>query len=336
MLKPKATSNQKESLSTNIISLVLRVIISFVLIGFIVLKLDLSVLNDKLSGHGLLLLLPLIFNFLGILISSLRWQVLLVSGQSGGLRRLFFLYLLGKFANAFLPTSIGGDIVRVYSLSDDRQKRMESFGSVFMDRATGLIALAAIAGISLILVPKDYNIEVYMAISMLVGLSAVFTALLISDRFHRYFLMMVDSIKLKRIRSFLIRASLTIFEYEKRKRAVWIAILWSFLFQFTVILQCLVVAWILDIKIPAIYFFIFMPIINVLTMVPISINGLGVREAGFIYFFTSVSVSATDAVSISLLVSILSTMVSLLGGLAYLLNLFNKSLLERDRRVSHS
>ncbi|MCK4822914.1 flippase-like domain-containing protein, partial [bacterium] len=65
------------------------------------------------------------------------------------------------------------------------------------------------------------------------------------------------------------------------------------------------------------YFFLFVPIISVLTMLPISLNGIGIREGAFVFFFTKVGISSAQALSMSILTYTIVLLASLIGGLIY-------------------
>jgi len=91
-------------------------------------------------------LLPLL-----ILLSVIKWQILLKSkGHEVSISYLFKLYLVGYFFNNFLPSNVGGDLVRGYELGTFTGNKSEAMASVFMERLTGLIVLVVIATISFI------------------------------------------------------------------------------------------------------------------------------------------------------------------------------------------
>ena len=76
-------------------------------------------------------------------ISCLKWMVFLKErGTSVSLFRLLNLYFIGKFFNNFMPSMVGGDLMRTYLLGRTQDEfQSQSFASVFMERLTGLIAL---------------------------------------------------------------------------------------------------------------------------------------------------------------------------------------------------
>ena len=73
----------------------------------------------------------------------------------------------------------------------------------------------------------------------------------------------------------------------------------------------------LNISVPIIYYFLYIPVIQVIVLLPISIAGIGVREGAFVYFFTQLGVSRTQAFSLSLVVFSLSLCLAFIGGIIY-------------------
>lgn len=71
----------------------------------------------------------------------------------------------------------------------------------------------------------------------------------------------------------------------------------------------------LSLQVGVVYFFVFVPLITVFTMLPISLGGIGVQEGAFAYFFSLVGMSLAGALALSLLLRVLSIVASLPGGL---------------------
>jgi hypothetical protein len=77
------------------------------------------------------------------------------------------------------------------------------------------------------------------------------------------------------------------------------------------------------------YYFIFVPLIMLLIILPVSINGIGVREGSFVVFFARVGVPPAQAFIISFVVSVLTTLMTAVGGIVYM---FDKSAMAPDDR----
>src|SRR5262249_2033032 len=87
-------------------------------------------------------------------VSSLRWQLLARPlGFTPSLARCTAFYFIGMYFNLFLPTSVGGDVVRAMYLSGGPGRRLNAFLSVFLDRSTGLLVLLALACVAVAVSP---------------------------------------------------------------------------------------------------------------------------------------------------------------------------------------
>jgi uncharacterized membrane protein YbhN (UPF0104 family) len=74
--------------------------------------------------------------------------------------------------------------------------------------------------------------------------------------------------------------------------------------------------------VPASYYWILVPMVTLLTMLPVSLNGMGVREGGMVLFLAPLGIATGTALSLALLWFAVFTSASLLGGLVYLFGRF--------------
>jgi uncharacterized membrane protein YbhN (UPF0104 family) len=106
--------------------------------------------------------------------------------------------------------------------------------------------------------------------------------------------------------------------YKHHKNSFINAILLSVIIQIMNVLVYIVLSHALDIVVPWRFFFLFFPLITIISMMPISVNGLGVREALNVYLFSQVDVLSSQALSLSLLWFFMVSIISLLGGLIFI------------------
>jgi uncharacterized membrane protein YbhN (UPF0104 family) len=115
---------------------------------------------------------------------------------------------------------------------------------------------------------------------------------------------------------------ISLMEYKKNRKALYLGLIISFLLQVMSIIEIYILSIALGINVPIIYFFIFVPIINALVAIPITIAGLGLREISFVtlfdMFFLKLGVTSHQAVSLSLLAFSVLMLVSLVGGIEYI------------------
>jgi uncharacterized protein (TIRG00374 family) len=250
----------------------------------------------------------------GIVVRAYRWQVLLNALKMDiPLAKLTALYFVGTFFSNFLPTGIGGDVVRVYELSKQSKRPIESVGTVLLDRGTGLLVLFLIALAALVFSYQVIAPNVAAAILLLcLGSWAGLGLVLKRDWLERWGLLRIMA-KIKQIREL----------YESVHacglRAIGGALAISFVFNVLLIAVNYLITLSLGVNIPLWYFFLFIPLISFLLVLPISLSGLGVREGGYVYLFAQAGVSAPLALAMSLLFYALNVVTGLIGGVLYAL-----------------
>ena len=264
---------------------------------------------------GIALAIALII--LALLVSAIKWSILLRAQVATiSLPYLFNTYLVGLFFNNFLPSNVGGDVARIADIAKRTGKAPEATASVIGERLISGLALALTALIGLLLSP-----QVSGQFAPIVGgliLFFVFVMGLFASR------------RAKRIISTVIRRLLGPKWFERIGRVagsialairnpstfLW-ALFWSFAFHITLVLVNYAIFIGLNINLPLISFVLYVPIIAAIQLVPVSVNGFGVREVAYVYFFGTVGVSSSGAAAASLLFGILVMLVSLPGGLIF-------------------
>jgi uncharacterized protein (TIRG00374 family) len=259
---------------------------------------------------------------LGYLISTLRWQrLLLAEGIRLPLWRLTLVYFEAAFFNLFLPTLIGGDIVRGYTIYRITQGHDASIPSILVDRLSGFAALVGIALIALGLASRqvrDPQVAV-MILAVAVAFSAVI-AVLLHDRMKERASGLLRIVRLTRFQAKLQGMVGALQRYRGHRRALGQAIALSVLLQALIIVTYYLIGAGLNLGVPIAYFFLYVPLITFVAMLPVSVAGLGVREGGAVYFFAKVGVDTATALTMSLVWFSLTLVVSGLGGLAFLLD----------------
>ncbi len=259
---------------------------------------------------------------LGYLISTVRWRgLLLAEGIRLPLWRLTLLYLEGSFFNLFLPTLIGGDIVRGYAIYKLTRGHDASIASILVDRLSGFVALIAIALVALGVAYGEIR-DPQVAVLVL-SVAAIFTlliAVLLNDRVKERASGVLRVVGLARFQTRLQGLMEAIHRYRGHHLALGQALVLSTLLQALIIVTYYLIGAGLNLRIPIAYFFVYVPLITFMAMLPVSVAGLGVREGSAVYFFARVGVDAASALTMSLAWFSLSLVVSGLGGLAFFFN----------------
>ncbi|MDY7042108.1 MAG: lysylphosphatidylglycerol synthase transmembrane domain-containing protein [Chloroflexota bacterium] len=248
----------------------------------------------------------------GLVIRAYRWYVLLSAlGVSVAYARLVVLYFVGFFFNTFLPSGFGGDVVKMFELSQQSRRGAESVSAVLADRVVGLLASCLLALIGLVfgfrLVP--------------VAVAAVIAALTLSILGGGWLLLQPDLWgRLPLIRRLarherVVKLSATMLAYDGR--SLLVALLVGMVFTVVLAGANLCVALALGVRISPLYFILFVPVIGTVTALPISLNGLGVRESIYVVLFTQVGVLASQATAMSLVIYVLRLCSGAIGGMLY-------------------
>ncbi len=118
----------------------LRIFISGIIIFYLLYKVNLPDLFNTLKTAEIqYLIFAFFFGLLGTAICTYRWMTLTtIQDIDVSLRQLFYFYLVGVFFNNFMPSTVGGDLVKMYGLGRQKKNNIAAVSSVFMDRYVGL------------------------------------------------------------------------------------------------------------------------------------------------------------------------------------------------------
>ncbi len=242
--------------------------------------------------------------FVSQVISTVRWKLLLP--EAIGIRKVFSLYMIGAFFNTLLPGVIGGDAVKGFYLYQLTGKGSMSLASVFMDRYIGFIALITLCAFAF---PFGYK---YLAGSHLEWLLPIVVFSFIIASF------LIFGLRLGRKMRLLSEFYVYFHAYRNQARIIWQAFALSVLLQLVIIFAVYVLALGMEQRFPFLAFLIFLPLIILFTMIPISISGLGVRESAFVLFFGLIGMKPEVATALSLLWFLAVTAASLIGLIEYI------------------
>jgi uncharacterized protein (TIRG00374 family) len=307
-----------------ILFFILRLCVSVALFIFLFKKIDTKVLlsniqtADKfiLTGAFLICLLSLVFAFL-------RWNMLLATlGITASLKRRIASFAGGNFFNYFLPSTIGGDLIRTFDLALHTKKTREVVATVLLDRLSGYVGLEIVFLAALLLGWKLVPMKIIFLPAILITLLLIALLLLIFNNFFYSRLNWLFSLPLcgkfgEALKS--LHEELHIF--RKNKTAIIYNVLLSVAIQIISPLSAYVIALSLGLRLSFLYFLIFLPIIAVITLLPISLGGMGFREFLGVYFFATVGVPKDVSLAFSLIGLFMVLTYACLGGLFYVFTL---------------
>lgn len=251
------------------------------------------------------------------ILSSIRWWILSNTFSFPGRWPTYLgFYFVGMFFNLFLPTGIGGDLFKVHFLSREKGRRFLAAFTVVGDRLFGLITMllmgAAVVKIWPDLLPEPFSDFLY------IGGLIILAALFCLPFFQRAIRGILPGVS-RHLGDLLIL-------WQMPQRLLSVLGL-SFCLQALGIGAVALLGASIGIKLPLPFYFASMPLVILVTLIPISFNGIGVREGAFIYFFGLKGVGAEPALGLGLLFFSVQVALSLLGGVAYAVGLHRRSII---------
>jgi glycosyltransferase 2 family protein len=282
---------------------------------------DLDALQRRVrAGDTLLLGLAMALYAAILAISTWRWRVLLeAQGYTIPLAHLSGSYLVATFFNNFLPSNIGGDVVRVRDSSRLTGSTTTSLAVVAIDRILGLGALYVLALSAFIMGGPSVR-GLAGARSVLLALGLVFAGLAYVFFRPGIARRVVSASGLGRLPWALKRfetVQSAVHVYRSRVHAVWLAFLGSVALQAIVVYYYFTVARALRIPLPLSACFLMVPLCTLVQTVPISFNGWGIRESVFILYFHQVGLGKDSALAFSLVGAGLIVLMSLSGAIVW-------------------
>ncbi|MBR0874639.1 flippase-like domain-containing protein [Bradyrhizobium tropiciagri] len=296
----------------------LKILVSAALLYLSLRKVDLHDLASRIQLGSLgWLALAIAITFLQIFLGVLRWREIGVEcGAPLQTSQAMRFNVIGTFFNQTLPSSIGGDAVRLWLVARNGAGWRAATYSIFVDRAVGLIALAVVIGATLpwsYRLISDFHGWTALLLLDLAALCAGFGFLLIG---------VLPWPWLKRwwgthhIHACAVIANRVLFS---RAHGLKVAVL-----SVLIHVMAVVIAWcvVQSIAAPVTFGEIFqlLPPVMLITMMPISIAGWGVREATMGLAFGYAGLAANEGVNISLLFGAVSFVVGVFGGLVWILS----------------
>lgn len=236
--------------------------------------------------------------------------------------RLTKYYFIGTFFNLFLPTLIGRDIPRGYYLYRSSAGRKESISSILFERVIGTSALMLLSMLSIVIAwfagLDVFDNSVIRAVFVVFAILSFCILLVLTGYFGRLIEAILPfSIRERMRRPLDMIHDIGHFNRSPRVHAQTLAT--SLAFQLSAVLSTYLIALSVGAEQSFFYFFILLPVIWLISLVPISINAIGVREGACVLFFSTTGMPQELAMAIGILWSLQIVGLGLIGGLLLLL-----------------
>ncbi len=289
----------------------LRLAITSAILVAILRAIDIKHVGQILQHAQLgLLALAIFLQFGSTAVSAYRWQIIM---QNLGFGQTFLFYwqsyFKGMFFNQGLPTSIGGDAVRVLDVAKHGFRKRDALYGVMVDRAVGLGALMLLSLFAYLIKPDLLPMSVYRPMLMLIITGLVgFLSLLIIGKMqwlNRYPKLAFFNIITERL-----------YQIFRTQRLLLITL--SLLIPFLALLGFFATGWALGLRYNLMIYFAIVPVAIILTIIPVSIAGWGVREGALVGLFSLIGADKATVLTMSLLYGLTLIIVSLPGLVTFL------------------
>lgn len=251
--------------------------------------------------------------------SAVRWTALARPlGITTPFSDMLRYYLIGMFFNLFAPSTVGGDVSRVYYLVKDEEAHAQGRAvttvhaamSVLMDRGIGMVVLVWLGAAGLLLFPEYVVPSAVRSVTLLLALGFLIVGLL-TPLLRR--VLPEDGHQL------VSKLRLALRSYRMHWRALGVAALLSVVVHLVQSWMHVIMGLALGLNLPFSYCIIVYPLVGTFAAIPISVNGLGLREGGYVFLLAVIGIGTEKSVALGILLFLVVVLDSLLGGLLFLL-----------------
>jgi glycosyltransferase 2 family protein len=301
----------------------LRIVATLVLTGaataYVLWKIDLGTTVDVLRDADLgWLALSLAIMVLTVPVLALRWSRLLrAHGVVEPLTWLTRAYLVAYAAGQVLPTSLGGDAVRVVETTRRNPGRATTVaGTVFLERGLGGAATVLLGAVGFALSFGRYDVGGYLWLEGAFVLGTFLLAFLFFARSARPLLRPIRPLLVRlRLERVLREFYESIHAYRARTRLLVGVLLITLAVQAVRVLAIWASARAVGIDLGARVYYVMGPLLFLVMLVPFTLNGIAVREAFFVSFLGTLDVDADRAFAAGFLFFLVTVLLALPGGL---------------------
>lgn len=227
-------------------------------------------------------------------------------------------YMVALFFNNVLPTNIGGDVFRIKDAARYTESKTLSSAVIFVDRLIGfaglfVLAIGAVAFGGEIV--RSFPGLGWLWIG-LVGITTMVMAVLVVPEVVDWGLRPLLRLNSEWVTKRVGVVTSTLFQFRRQVPVLLEALGISLLIQGSIVFFYFLIAQSMGIALPLDYCFLITPLVLVVQLFP-SINGFGVRESAFVFFFRTIGLASEQAVSLSFVSTGVIIALSLLGGIIY-------------------
>ena len=308
----------------NVLVWSLKIFVSSGLLYVLLRQVDLARLVALARGASMpWLLLALVLYLVMVLVSAWRWELLLVAQHVRvGFGALTASFLVATFFNNFLPSNIGGDVIRIRDTARQAGSKTLATTIVLVDRGIGLLGLVFVAAVGATLAARTSEAIGPLGPGLLwaglvAGIAVAAPVLLVPERVVAL-LKPLRRIHQEWVEERLARLTRALGRFREEPGALASCFVGAIAVQAVLVGFYVAIAAGFHIAVPFAHLAILIPVSFIVQMLPISVNGLGVREYTFGLYFTQLGLPLESAIALSFAGAALIMLFSISGAVVYL------------------
>jgi uncharacterized protein (TIRG00374 family) len=277
--------------------------------------------NAIKTAKWYVLVIAFSLHFVGLYISAVRWRLLLkTQGVDSRIPFLLKSYLVAIFFNNFLPSTIGGDTIRAYDSWRLGKNKANAVAVVFIDRFLGLLALLTFAIVAVFFANQITSKVSFVYLWVSAAALLAFIIILMIFFPNRKIFNWLNKLSfplINKIISKVEKIGNSFWNFRNEKRTLLISLLLSLLLQANVVFYYFLISVSLNFGIEFYNFFLIIPLSIFVMMLPISVNGIGLRENTYFFFLSIFSIVKANAIAFAWIEFSFILIQGLVGGLVY-------------------
>lgn len=299
---------------------ILRVLFTIFLFVLLMNQVDFSEKDDLLIQISpVWMFLAVLMNIFALLTIVWRWKIIINGmGVHKSFLDLFYVNLISTFFGMFLPSSVGGDVSKMIMVAENTLNREAAASSVLIDRMIGMIVTIVIGIVSLFFLPGLRDDRIIMGLLVVTLLIVSFFIFLILNRcaFEKVINFIPLSIR-KRLGGSISKIDQSIAKLQGDPKILILASIISMLRQIAICVSFFCAGKSFGINAEMAVYFVVIPIVMAVIVLPISINGLGLQDNTMIFLLGMVGIGSVEALFLSIFMHITRNITGIIGGILF-------------------
>lgn len=289
-------------------SWIIRIVVTIIILALIFRNIDLQSVQSIIARADVkLLCLAVLFQLLSTLLAGLRWGKVM-SKLHFEKNSNFYIrsYFKGSFFNQGLPTSIGGDAVRVLDVASNGHRKRDAFIGVFIDRILGLAGLLVLNLAANFFLPELLPHNLFLMINLIVLAGLIGFILFI-------YIHKIKALDKGRLFNYILRISSQLNQVLHNISSISFHLIISILIHLFSIINIYLIGQSVGLDYDLVTMAVVVPPVILLTLIPVSLAGWGIREGAMIGLFGLIGAASVNVLSMSILYGIILIVASLPG-----------------------